>query len=97
MNNSKQCWNLALHLDPLCVVASVIAPPKPFTCRESSVQHWWHRLVEMLTRAHELRVWQGRDRVGNDYWQAYDPATGQSITAGSETEIRAWIEEGRYQ
>jgi hypothetical protein len=93
MNNSEHC----LHLDPLSVVASAIEPPKIRPCRESSFGDWWQRLVSTLAHANELQVWQRCDRVGNCYWEAYDPATGRSTTAGSKAEIRAWIEEGRYQ
>uniref|UniRef100_B8HL44 Uncharacterized protein n=1 Tax=Cyanothece sp. (strain PCC 7425 / ATCC 29141) TaxID=395961 RepID=B8HL44_CYAP4 len=39
----------------------------------------------------ELRVWRCRDRSGNIYWRAYNPANGQSFSSGSETEIRYWI------
>ena len=97
MNNSEPCLHLDLHLDPLSVVLEAIEPPQAFTCRESSVGHWWHRLVDTLAGANGLQVWQRRDRSGNRYWNAYDPATGRSTTSGSKAEILAWIEERRYQ
>lgn len=53
----------------------------------------WQNLVNYFTHPSELRIWQTRDRFGNPYWQAYDPATGKSISSGSEAEIRAWIEQ----
>jgi hypothetical protein len=97
MNNSEHCLHLDLGLDPLSVVGGTIAPPKTRPCQEFRFGVWWQRLVKTLARANELQVWQRCDRLGNCYWNAYDPATGRSITAGSAAEIRAWIEEGRYQ
>jgi len=53
----------------------------------------WQRSIEYFSNANEIQVWQKLDRLGNIYWQAYDPVTGRSTCSGSELEIRAWIEQ----
>ena len=99
MNYAEQCLKLerCLQLAPLSIVASAIEPPAA-TDQEPG---FWHRLVQRLVhtfaRAQTLQVSQRYDRFGNHYWQAYDPATGRSTTAGSAAEIRAWLEERQYQ
>ncbi|MBW4582910.1 MAG: hypothetical protein KME42_25360 [Tildeniella nuda ZEHNDER 1965/U140] len=96
MNHAEQCLKLerCLKLDPLSVVASTIEPSTVVSCPKID---FWQRLVHLLTHAQTLHVWQHLDRFGNRYWQAYDAATGRSTSAGSEAEIRAWLEERRYQ
>jgi hypothetical protein len=40
-------------------------------------------------------VSERRDRLGNVYYQVYDPRTHKSAVFGSEAEIRYWLEQ-RY-
>jgi hypothetical protein len=51
------------------------------------------KIGKFLRESQELQVWQKVDRNGNIYWRAYDPITGKSFTSGSESDIRAWIEQ----
>lgn len=53
--------------------------------------------VTLINHANELKVWQSRDRKGHTWWNAYDPATGKSISLDSESEMRMWIEERYHQ
>ncbi|MFQ4145060.1 hypothetical protein [Chlorogloeopsis sp. ULAP02] len=54
---------------------------------------FWQKIVKLLQENQELQVYQKDDRNGNTYWQVYDPLTGKSFTSGSESDIRAWIEQ----
>jgi hypothetical protein len=54
------------------------------------------KLIQALTRGHELQVWQKKDRNGNAYWQAFDPKTRKSTSLSSEAEMRIWIEQRYY-
>ncbi|MBD2434447.1 hypothetical protein H6G66_25910 [Fischerella sp. FACHB-380] len=58
-----------------------------------SLRKIWQTIVNYLVANQELKVWQKMDRHGNIYWQAYDPVTGKSFMSGSESDIRAWIEQ----
>lgn len=99
MNHAEQCLKLerCLKLDPLSVVTDAIEATTTASGSKLGWQQLWQRLVDMLAHAHAPQVWQRLDRFGNCYWQAYDPATGRSTASGSEAEIRAWLEERRYQ
>jgi len=52
-------------------------------------------IIRYCTTAPELRVWQSRTLMNRTVWNAYDPVTGDSISVGSEAEMRLWIEQ-RY-
>ncbi|AFY90329.1 MAG: hypothetical protein CLLPBCKN_008036 [Chroococcidiopsis cubana SAG 39.79] len=54
------------------------------------------KLIQALTRSHELQVWRKKDRNGNAYWQAFDPKTRKSTSLSSEAEMRIWIEQRYY-
>ncbi|MBD2304849.1 hypothetical protein H6G17_04895 [Chroococcidiopsis sp. FACHB-1243] len=54
------------------------------------------KLIQTLTRGHELQVWRKKDRNGNAYWQAFDPKTRKSTSLSSEAEMRIWIEQRYY-
>jgi hypothetical protein len=41
------------------------------------------------------KIWQTIDGSGTTWWHAYHPATRQSATRESETEILEWIDSGR--
>ncbi|AFZ61215.1 hypothetical protein H6G54_29250 [Anabaena cylindrica FACHB-243] len=58
---------------------------------------FWRRFVDFLYREPEPEVWERRDRHGNIWWSAYDPATGQSAYLASEQEVMIWIEQIYYQ
>lgn len=53
----------------------------------------WQKIVNAVLTSQELKVWQKSDRYGNNYWEAYDPATGKSFKSGSESDMLAWIEQ----
>lgn len=57
----------------------------------------WRWFVDFIYRQPEPEVWERRDRQGNIYWFAYDPATGQSAYLASEQEVMMWIEQIYYQ
>jgi len=40
-----------------------------------------------------LQVWQTVDNQGDRWWCAYNPQTGDSVYADSETELRLWIKQ----
>jgi hypothetical protein len=70
---------------------------KPFLSRvrqvlAKSFQPLWQGLIDTVRRSSELQVWQSVDELGNYWWCAYDPQTGQSVYAESETEMRLWIQ-----
>ncbi len=45
----------------------------------------------------KLKIWQTSDRDGNSSWHGFDPLTGRSTWAGTEEEMRAWIDRHYYQ
>jgi hypothetical protein len=63
----------------------------------ASMHQVWQHWIHALTRANDVQVWQRTDTLGNPYWQAYNPATGQSISSASEKDILVWIEQGYYK
>jgi len=56
----------------------------------------WQRLGHSFTNNFlpkaELQIQQLSDPAGNQWWYAYDPKTGKSVYADSDTEMRLWIE-----
>ena len=68
------------------------------TNRESWLSRVWQKIVAALTEQdiQGLRVWRETDRRGRTLWKASNPATNETITFDSETEVRIWIEES-YQ
>jgi len=54
-------------------------------------------LATNLLRGNELQVKQRRDRQGHTWWQAFDPKTDESVSFGSEAEMRTWIEQRYYR
>lgn len=63
----------------------------------SKLNKIWQYLIAVLTKQNELQVKQKSDRFGNTWWNAYDPATGESVSFGSETEMLIWIEQRYYR
>lgn len=59
-------------------------------------KHWQHWVLT-LTAPPSPRVWQGRDRQGHTFWNAYDPVSGDFAYHLSEAEARAWLEQRYYR
>jgi len=59
------------------------------------LQRTWQRIVSALTDP-TLQIWQAVDETGNLWWCAYDPQSGKSVYADTETEMRLWIQQN-YQ
>ncbi len=62
-------------------------------------QKWFQRVWQQLVAAFTdstLQVWQATDEMGNLWWCAYNPQTGESVYADTETEMRLWIQQN-YQ
>ncbi|MBD1997644.1 hypothetical protein H6G00_13570 [Leptolyngbya sp. FACHB-541] len=57
----------------------------------------WRTMLAHLKVSSEPQVWQTRNTAGEIVWNAYNPATGQSLDQVSEQEVRAWLEERHYQ
>lgn len=53
----------------------------------------WDDFLTLIRGDVDLRVWQTVDQQGDRWWCAYNPQTGQSVYADSETEMRLWIEQ----
>jgi hypothetical protein len=62
-----------------------------------SLQHQlstlWEDLTTWIRGDSTVQVWQTVDSQGDRWWCAYNPKTGQSLYADSETEMRFWIEQ----
>lgn len=52
----------------------------------------WQDVGSLIRGDSSLKVWQTVDSLGDQWWCAYDPTTGQSMYTDSETEMRIWIE-----
>ncbi|HEY9737940.1 MAG TPA: hypothetical protein V6D06_16725 [Trichocoleus sp.] len=52
-------------------------------------------LKQRLWQSQEVQVWCTYDRQGNQWWSAYDRASGHSVNLLSEDEMRRWLEQ-RY-
>ena len=74
----------------------LIVPPKleprSRPSLRAKLKHIWESFVTLMSKESEPRVWCTCDRVGNTWWSAYDPVTGQATNEVSEAEIRSWIE-----
>lgn len=53
----------------------------------------WEDFTALIRGDSQVRVWQAVDSQGDRWWCAYNPQTGDSIYADSETELRHWIEQ----
>jgi hypothetical protein len=54
-------------------------------------------LYKFLTPRSEPKIIQKVEPNGNEYYQVYDPVTGDSKTFGSELETRIWLDRRFYQ
>ncbi|WP_143467513.1 hypothetical protein [Leptolyngbya ohadii] len=70
------------------------AQPSKLVSRWNQV---WQSLSHHLMKDNEPQVWQRRDRYGNVWWVAYDPASGRSLLCSTEQEVRIWLEQTRYR
>jgi hypothetical protein len=70
-------------------VDGVVAP------EQNWLQRTWQQVVAALTDS-TLQVWQAADDMGNLWWCAYDPQTGKSVYADTETEMRLWIQQNYH-
>ena len=68
---------------------SAIAPNQV----ETPAASLWQGLRNLLFSKAEIRVKQICDRAGNQWWYGYNPITGQSVYADTDTEMRLWIKE----
>lgn len=71
----------------------IVAKPRDYAKISRFLQH----LFAWSIRGNELQVHQHRDRQGNTWWQAFDPKTDESVSFGSEAEMRTWIEQRYYR
>jgi hypothetical protein len=52
----------------------------------------WQFFLTAAAGGDELRIWQTSDNNGNAWWHGCDRATGRSICAATDDEMRAWID-----
>lgn len=57
----------------------------------------WNGLFQLLMPKTEPRIVQKCEPNGNEYYQVYDPVTGNSKTFGSEEETRIWLDRRFYE
>lgn len=57
---------------------------------------FWDQLFKLLVPDSQPRITQIQEPDGNEYYQVYDPATGNSRTFGSELETRIWLDRRFY-
>lgn len=55
----------------------------------------WQRFLDAIAGYSEPYVWHESNQHGEVLWQAYDPVSDRSF-AGSEEEMRRWIEQRYY-
>lgn len=66
--------------------------------RQTSLgQRFWDWIYNVLMPNSEPKITQKRDRSGQEYYQVYDPISGNSKTFGSEMETRIWLDRRFYQ
>ncbi|MCC3404488.1 MAG: hypothetical protein JGK17_02660 [Microcoleus sp. PH2017_10_PVI_O_A] len=58
----------------------------------SAMNQLWQGLLAAAAGENEVRIWQTRDRNGNTCWHGCDRATGRSISAATDDEMRAIID-----
>lgn len=51
-----------------------------------------HSFIDNFVPKSELQVKHLCDATGNEWWYAYDPKTGESVYASSDSEMRLWID-----
>lgn len=56
----------------------------------------WKTILHSTLRSREPKIWEKRDRNGNSYWVAYNPANNCTTTFSSEQGVRVWLDERYY-
>jgi len=56
---------------------------------------FWQWLKQTLLSSPQLQVTSLRDNTGQLWWYAFDPRTGKTLYAESDTEVIQWIEDNR--
>jgi hypothetical protein len=59
------------------------------------LQDWWQRLMTAIENSSKLQVEQLQGTGGAMWWYAYDPSSGKTIYAESESDVVKWIEDNR--
>lgn len=59
----------------------------------NGLKRFWEGVLQRIERSSQLSVQQVWDEAGNAWWHAYDPRTGKTLYADSESEVIHWIEE----
>lgn len=54
-------------------------------------------IVNTLAAQEQPRIYAKRNRMGESYWQIYDPRTCHTTYLGSEQETRIWLDKRFYQ
>jgi hypothetical protein len=54
-------------------------------------------IATWIVQTSEPKVSRKRDRKGRLYYRVYDPVSNSSAAFGSESEIRAWLEQRYYR
>jgi hypothetical protein len=79
--------------------SSEIVSTKTLRCnsvRSIGFRVFWENLLTCLSGRKEPKIWRKRDRVGNWYFQVFDPSTRISSVLESEQEVRVWLEKRYY-
>ncbi len=58
---------------------------------------FWNGLYQLLTPRSEPQIVQKIEPNGNEYYEVYDPVTGNSKIFGSELETRIWLDRRFYE
>lgn len=61
----------------------------------NQLTQWWTRLTNAIAVHSQLNVQQLQDSSGSLWWFAYDPRTGKTLYAESESDVVKWIEDNR--
>jgi hypothetical protein len=69
--------------------------PRNLSTLSQQLTHWWQRLMNAIAIRSQLNVQQLQDSSGGLWWFAYDPRTGKTLYAESESDVVKWIEDNR--
>jgi hypothetical protein len=50
----------------------------------------------LLITQSKLKIWQEKDRAGNEVWKVYDSRKNCTVYLASEEEVRIWIDNSFY-
>lgn len=68
-----------------------------FSKLAARLNQMWESLCCDLMREREPQISKRRDRFGNIWWTAHDPASGRSYMCSDEQDVRIWLEQIRYR